>query len=376
MTKNIVLLLDGTSNQISKNRSNIVRLFGCLEKNEKQTVYYDPGVGTFGDENAVSHYYSKGVEAWGLVSGWGIHKNVKEAYEFLVQHYEHGNKEEGIEPDKIYILGFSRGAYTARLLAGFIHAIGLTHPNHLNLLDYAYRSYSTIGENPGETKAGEAFHEVRIFERMLQPTRPVITFLGLFDTVGSVFERSNLGPRLKTHAFTSKNKSVKQVSHAVALDERRTMFLPLLWPAGEKHRPKYFDVKSETDQIVHEVWFAGVHGDIGGGYSEDKSALAKIPLNWMIEQGKEAGLNFKTRTVNQIVLGKGDGTYASPDPMAKTQNSMRSFWPILEYLPRKKRTPLQTRRATFLGRYIPLFERRIVPDEATIHASVLERRSD
>ena len=370
MSKNIVLLCDGTSNQITRNRSNIVRLFGCLEKGDAQTVFYDPGVGTFGAENSASHYHRKAVEVWGLATGWGIHQNVKEAYEFLVHHYHHGDKKAGIAPDKIYIFGFSRGAYTARLLAGFIHAVGLIHPDHLNLLDYAYRAYSTIGDDPGEEKDGGVFDKVRLFERMLRPIRPVISFMGLFDTVGSVFESSKLGPRLKTHAFTNINPSVARVSHAVALDERRTMFLPQLWPHDQIHRPKYFAKSSEIAQIVNEQWFKGVHGDIGGGYPEEDSALAKIPLHWMIQEAKSAGLSFKTQTVNRIVLGKSNDDYVAPDPKVAAQNSMNSLWPILEYLPRKNRRPLQTSRPTFFDYYIPRCERRILPPDAVLHESV------
>ena len=88
MAKNIVVLLDGTSNEISANRTNILRLYGTLEKSDRQLVYYDPGVGTFGAENAWLKFWRKAVEIWGMATGWGLDQNVKEAYRFLVENYD------------------------------------------------------------------------------------------------------------------------------------------------------------------------------------------------------------------------------------------------------------------------------------------------
>jgi uncharacterized protein (DUF2235 family) len=90
MAKSIVILLDGTSNEISSDRSNILRLYGVLKKSAQQLVYYDPGVGTFGAEGAWSRFWRKAHEVWGLATGWGLDHNVKEAYRFLVEHYDSG----------------------------------------------------------------------------------------------------------------------------------------------------------------------------------------------------------------------------------------------------------------------------------------------
>lgn len=370
MSKNIVVLCDGTSNEISKDRTNVLRLFGCLEKSGNQAVFYDPGVGTFGAENSASYYYRRATEVWGLATGWGLDTNVKEAYRFLIKHYSHGNGN-NVAADRIYIFGFSRGAYTARVLAGFIHAVGFIHPDNLNLLDYAYTAYKNIGDN-ASTKSDEVFAEVRLFERILRPTRPVIDFLGLFDTVGSVIESGRFGPRLRSHAFTSTNPSVASVRHAVALDEKRTMFQPQLWPLGNKHRPHLFQEKSEIAQDAKEVWFVGSHGDVGGGYPESKSAIAKFPLAWMIGEAKRLNLRIKTRTVNTIVLGKNGDKYVAPDATAPINNSMTSVWPVLEFIPRFKRVHVPTRRKQIAGLYIPKFEERYVPEGAHLHSSVLE----
>ena len=150
MPKNIVILCDGTSNQIEEDRTNILRLYGCLRKNDRQIVFYDPGVGTFGGENDWLRATRKTKEVWGLATGWGLDHNVKEAYRFLVEHFDPGKPKTKTKPavpqDDIYIFGFSRGAYTASVLAGFIHAFGIMDPVQLNLLDYAYRTYKGISE--------------------------------------------------------------------------------------------------------------------------------------------------------------------------------------------------------------------------------------
>ena len=371
MPKNIVILLDGTSNEISSDRTNILRLYGVLEKSEEQIVYYDPGVGTFGAENAWSRFWRKAHEVWGLATGWGLDVNVKQAYRFLVENYDSGKRNKGKsgERDRIHIFGFSRGAYSARVLAGFIHAVGLIEPRNLNLLDYAYRAYKRIGEK----RKSEAFAEVRLYERILEPDRPPIRFLGLFDTVGSVIESGRFGPRLRSHAFSSENPSVESICHAVATDERRTMFCPMLWPPGQEYWGNPFNRDAARPQETKEVWFAGGHGDVGGGYPELESGLCKVPLVWMIEQAKRCGLKFKTRSVNTLVLGeKTDSGYVSPDPLAESHNTMSPAWAFIEFLPRRK--PALSSRPSLFGMTIPLFEQRLIPEGASIHESVLARQ--
>jgi uncharacterized protein (DUF2235 family) len=371
MAKSIVILLDGTSNEISSDRSNILRLYGVLKKSAQQLVYYDPGVGTFGAEGAWSRFWRKAHEVWGLATGWGLDHNVKEAYRFLVENYDSGKiNGSGIaERDRIYIFGFSRGAYSARVLAGFVHAVGLIEPRNLNLLDYAYRAYKRVGEDVDK----EAFEEVRLYERILAPDRPPIRMLGLFDTVASVIESGRYGPRLKSHAFTSRNTSVEAVSHAVAIDERRTMFRPQLWPLGQEYWGNPFNNSAATPQDAKEVWFAGGHGDVGGGYPEHASSLCKVPLVWMIGRAKQCGLKFQTRSVNSVVLGRGKNSkYVAPDPLAEQHETMTAGWAVLEFIPRRKSS--DSSRRSFLGWVLPLFERRRVPEGASLHRSLMERR--
>ncbi|MEM9239570.1 MAG: DUF2235 domain-containing protein [Pseudomonadota bacterium] len=373
MGKNIVILCDGTSNEISKDRTNVLRLYGCLEKSDAQSVFYDPGVGTFGAENSASYYYRRGVEIWGLATGWGLDANVKEAYRHLVHSYNPGSgKGKRGQADRIFLFGFSRGAYTARVLSGFIHAFGLMRPENLNLLDYAYRAYKGVGSAKAAKREGGAFAELRLFERILRPERPQIRLLGLFDTVGSVIESGRYGPRLRTHAHTSRNKSVQSVRHAVALDEHRTMFQPQLWPSGGVFRQDRFDRGSEIPQDVEEVWFAGSHGDVGGGSPEPKSGLAKITLEWMINEAKGTELKFDDTAIEKLVLGKDPDRPVGPNPHAPVNASMTPGWAVLECLPRIKRPHIPTRRRVVAGLYVPRFEERIVPDGAKVHGSVFE----
>lgn len=377
MAKNIVILLDGTSNQVSADRTNILRLYGVLEKSDRQLVYYDPGVGTLGDDRSWLWIWRKATEIWSLATGWGLDDNVKEAYRFLVENYDKGRGSDAAvqERDRIYIFGFSRGGYTARVLAGFINALGLIEKRNLNLLDYAYRAYKRIG-----VAGATGFEEMRLYERVLQADRPPIRCLGLFDTVASVIESGRFVPRLRSHAFTSRNPSVESVRHTVAVDERRTMFNAILWPADGMYRGNPFNRIREVDQDVREVWFNGCHCDVGGGLPEAESALAKVPLRWMIEQTASMGLAYVARNVKTMVMGEGGAVntsgspYVGPDGGARIHETMTPLWAILEFLPRRK--PRLSNRPAIFGITIPFFERRKIPEGARVHSSVVARMTD
>ncbi|MEM6888067.1 MAG: DUF2235 domain-containing protein [Pseudomonadota bacterium] len=365
MPKKIVLLLDGTSNEIKTDRSNILRLYGTLKKSPEQLVYYDPGVGTFGAETAWSKAARKGAEVWGMATGWGLDTNVLEAYDFLVNNYDIDAN--GLH-DSIHIFGFSRGAYTARVLAGFLHAFGIVENRNSNLVNYAYRAYKAIGEKEGKAD----FSELRLHERILRPHRPSIRQLALFDTVASVIESGRILPRLRHHAFTANNPSVQSVRHALAIHERRSMFRAQLWPGGQTYYPNRFNEKSSKKQDLREVWFAGVHGDIGGGYPEKESALAKYPLYWMVKETEALGLEYKTRTVNELVLGKNpEKDYVSPDINGKLHDSLKGPWNLVELVPRRR--PEGSKRISMGGWTIPLGDWRAIPEDALLHRSAVDR---
>ncbi len=345
MPKDIVILCDGTSNEISANRTNVLRLYGCLRKTEAQLVWYDPGVGTFGSDNSWFRLRRRSAELLGLLTGWGLDQNVKEAYRFLVERWEPG--------DRIWLVGFSRGAYTVRVLAGFIAAIGLMTPVQLNLLDYAFRAYKRAN---GDDIDSKEFSEVRLFRRILQPRDVPLAGLALFDTVASVIEWGRYLPRLRSHALTRSNPAVAAVRHAVALQERRVMFRPQLW-------------KLVPGQNLREVWFLGAHGDVGGGYPEAELALAKIPLAWMIGELRGLGLRFDTAVVDNLVCGEGPGRHVGPDPTAAPHRTMTWAWSILELVPARRRSRRDPDRLEW---YLPLGQPRDVPADASVHHSVFE----
>lgn len=383
MSKNIVILFDGTSNEISADRTNILRLFGALERSEQQIVYYDPGVGTFGANNAWSKIYRNTIEIWGLATGWGMDQNIKEAYRFLIENYDPGTKDKNgshTDRDRIYIFGFSRGAYSARVLAGFIHALGLMSRQHLNLLDYAYNTYKGIpvqeevdDDKPQEDEVSSAFASMRLYERTLRTGRPPIKLLGLFDTVASVIEPGKHWLQMKTHPFSNMNPSVEWVRHAVAIDERRTMFQPELWLPDQDYRGSPFK-KVKRKQNFKQVWFAGVHGDVGGGYPEPDSGQIKIPLEWMIRETEPTGLLYRTRTVNDIVRGEHNNKYVSLNARADLHNSMSLGWKPLEFLPRRVPENSWRKRGDRRSIYVPLQDRRFIPENAMLHSSVRIRK--
>ena len=136
--RNLVILLDGTGNELGRNLSNVLKLYRIAEKGEKQLVFYNPGVGTIGRINPWRRLRQKASGVLGLATGYGLDENVLSAYKFLVQNWREG--------DQIYLFGFSRGAWTARVLAGFIHLVGLLRPEQLNMCDSALGAYKRAAE--------------------------------------------------------------------------------------------------------------------------------------------------------------------------------------------------------------------------------------
>ena len=124
MPKNIVVCCDGTGNEIGVNMSNVLKLYRILEKNENQVVYYDPGVGTLCQRKTWGRFSQNVRGILGLATGYGLDDDVLGAYRFLADNYDDG--------DQIFLFGFSRGAYSVRVLAGFMHLLGLLRPDQLN----------------------------------------------------------------------------------------------------------------------------------------------------------------------------------------------------------------------------------------------------
>ena len=364
MPKNIVICCDGTGNEVGANLSNVLKLFRIVEKNDSQIVFYDPGVGTLSSSDPWSQLKAKWYLVLGLTTGYGLDANILDAYNFLVQRYEPG--------DKIFLFGFSRGAYTVRTLAGFLRLVGLVPSPQSNLSDYALTAYKKAATK-NDLKIGGRF------ERIIATQRVPIHFVGVWDTVSSVIvprpDRFYL-PSLQELPFTKKNQYVNVFRHAVALDERRRMFRLNAWTEPQEFKPNPF-ADAISAQDVKQVWFAGVHSDVGGGYPEGESGAAKFPLRWMINEAVAHGLNVKKSMFDHLVLGKtlpgGDNTYTPPGAAAKTHNSLNPGWWLLEWLPKRAKRREWPKRMSFLGWYFPRAEPRPVPDGALVHYSVRER---
>lgn len=287
MIKNIVICCDGTGNEYGKENTNVVRLFNLIAKDDKkQIAFYDPGVGTYGAVGANTKIGSAFNKLLGLAFAYGLTKNIEDAYEFLMDNYRQG--------DKIFLFGFSRGAFTVRALAGMLHKCGLLEQGSKNLLPYASRMY-----HKSDAVVARGFKET--FCRECKPH-----FIGVWDTVKSV---GLIKPRKFPNATL--NPDVQFGYHAVSIDEKRSKFRPNLW-----------DEPAASNQTIEQVWFAGVHSDIGGSYKEQE--LSDITLRWMLDNAKSHGLLVSERA-NQVI---GDCT-------GKLHNSLLPIWWILGWKKRK-----------------------------------------
>jgi uncharacterized protein (DUF2235 family) len=379
MGKNIVICCDGTGNQVEENLSNVLKLFRILRKNDGQRVYYNPGIGAIGTDDPWTRLTQDMKGVLELATGYGLDDDILSAYRFLAVNYQ--------RDDRVFLFGFSRGAYTVRALAGFIHIIGLLPPDQLNIANYALSAYKSVGERS----------DFQVAWRFSQVTgaRPItIEFIGVWDTVASVivprWDRGIPIPTLQMLPYTRTNSSVKVFRHAKALDERRRMFRLNRWTEPQSFIANPFDKTAPpVDQDIKQVWFAGVHGDIGGGYPERESGLSKFPLNWMIDESVEYGLEINTRTRNHLALGDNDPdareTFVKPDARAKLHVSLTAAWWPLEWIPKRVKYEEWKWRLKLDGFYIPDGEPRpfklvdpytdaeIEKTVARVHQSVFDR---
>lgn len=383
--KNIVICLDGTGNQIEENLSNVLKLYRALEKTDAQIVYYDQGVGTLGHTYTWGWLRQKLRNGLGLAFGLGLEANVISAYEFIVKHHrEHkvGSKTRG---DNIYIFGYSRGAHTARVLAGMLYEIGILKPEQVHLSGAAFTAYKQ-SKNPLDENAlcdepdyeGEGAN----FRRVAATKTASIQFMGLWDTVSSVFipnTKSPFPPFTRSHLpHTAANPAVAKLRHAMAIDERRRMFRVDHWPLGQHYKPNIHSQGEPEDQDAKEVWFAGVHGDVGGGNKRADSGLSQFPLIWMMDETKGSGLKISGRMAD-YVTGKKPWSknthylYPKPDVTATLHKSLKGLWWLLEFIPKSKKRREWPKRKSLLGFYIPWSEPRFIKENAEVHESARAR---
>lgn len=325
MGKNIVVCLDGTGNQLkARGSTNVVRIFEMLDLSDpsKQVAYYDPGVGTFSAQGAWTPAGRAVSRTMGLVIGNGMRQNLGEAYSYLMAAWEPG--------DQLYVFGFSRGAYTARALAGMLYRVGLLRPGCENLVQYAVSVYARKRGKDADLSRDEGWKRIdrfsSAFARTTNRTRAVpITFIGIWDSVKAV---SVLGRDL-SWAYTRQLPNASIVWHAVSIDEKRRPYREyLVEPEG-------------SELVLNETWFAGVHSDIGGTF-EDDPRLADISLKWIAEGAMAAGLLLRPRAyLKRCTL--------TPEHAVGTIHRMGKVWALATY-----RT-------------------RTVPRGARVHASVRDR---
>ena len=311
MAKNLIVCCDGTWNTPEQREggqpcpTNVVKLFNLSVEDDTQRRYYHPGVGTKGG------LFDK---ALGGGVGVGLSRNVESAYEWLCRNYTTG--------DRIFLFGFSRGAFTARSLGGFVARCGLLDLSGLAdaeawkrvafVYDKGYRAPAT----PANWPAG-----YRFIPGPLEGGKVDIHMVGVWDTVGALGVPDDLVlldqlfDDARNYRFhdTRLSPSVRHARHAVAMDEMRASFAPTLWselgdrPAGSSFK---------------QQWFAGVHCDVGGGYAD--AGLSDGALKWMVDEAMAVGLKVNPALLAQV----------QPNPRGVLHDSATGVWELLRTLPR------------------------------------------
>lgn len=336
MGRNIVICCDGTSNQPSKAATNVVKLVYALDKDPaRQLVYYHPGLGTMAAPGFTTRVGTWRARVAGLAFGYGLKDDLRDAYCYIMDHWRPG--------DRLYMFGFSRGAYTVRALASLIRMYGLAMEGNAPLIPYAVRMMWTA--NDGDGHFDQAMALAGQFREGLSGGDCPIHFLGVWDTVSSV---GWVGSPV-SFPHTRSNDAIANVRHAVSIDEHRAFF-----------RTNLFGRVPGQDLL--EVWFPGEHCDVGGGYPEPESGMSKYPLGWMIVEARGKGLLVNDDRV-ALVLGERGGGYVPASPDAKLHNSMAGFWPLAEFAP-KKHWNAKNKRFE-LG--FNLFHRRAMGDAPIVH---------
>lgn len=279
---NVVICADGTWNRPEEDlekdhASNVLKIARAIKPETpefKQHVFYDWGLGSY--HNSIS----------AGVMGNGIHKNILDGYRYIVQNYAPG--------DKIYLFGFSRGAYTVRALCGLINNCGIVKRPHAYLIEQAWQIYKSGSKKNHPDGEGAVQFRADYCHRSR-----TVQFVGAWDTVGALgipFTLMGLLEGKDEFYDTKMGSNVKIARHALAIDEQREDFEPTIWTP-----------RSGVD--LRQVWFSGVHSDVGGSYGPDKdtgNCVSDIALGWMIDEAKAAGLTIETHITSSLT----DGTKA------------------------------------------------------------------
>lgn len=293
--KRLIVCCDGTWQRLDNPYpSNVIKIAqaikGIADDGTPQIVFYDEGVGT---ESALK-------KVVGGAFGWGVDKNIQEAYRFLSLNYAPG--------DEVYLFGWSRGAYTVRSLAGMIYCSGLVSRPAIRNAVKAYKLYRDPNVKPSCLEA-QAF-------RQENGHAIPITLLGCWDTVGALGVPDQL-PFLPIDTWVNKkyrfhdtklSRIIQHAFHAVAIDELRAVFD--VTPMQQS--------PNNPNQVLRQVWFPGDHGCIGGG-SEHKCGLSDVTLQWMMEEIAALDLGFEFEKTNVP-------TGINPDPIADFDNTSKGIY--------------------------------------------------
>ncbi|KAH9033056.1 hypothetical protein EDB84DRAFT_1561796 [Lactarius hengduanensis] len=284
--RTLILCFDGTSDKYDKDCTNIVKLYSLFNKDhvDQQLCYYQAGIGTYTAPGFISSIGKLVAKTLDMAVAWYLYQHILDGYQFLMRNYKVG--------DQICLFGFSRGAYTARALAGMLHKVGLLSKDNTEQIAFAYEHYASDPENDYLAKG---------FKEMFCRDVP-IDFVGVWDTVASTGINGSL-------PFAGANTTIRVFRHALALDEHRVNFIPeyyrgdseesSLGPLNEEEQVS--NVPGNASKItphemgevtdVKEVWFAGCHADVGGGVHDNKiQALSDISLRWMVRELVKAGV--------------------------------------------------------------------------------------
>lgn len=281
MPKKLVIFCDGTWNEPTKCGTNVVRMLQATDFLDKdgnpQIAYYIAGVGTRREDEKVI----------GGAFGFGISENIKNAYTFIVSNYDAG--------DEIFLFGFSRGAYTARSIAGLIDNLGVLFRHNLPLVSVAYNHY----KDRSAAWAADGAESEKFRNEYCHPYPTRIRFLGVWDTVGALgAPYGELLGRILDAVFktgfhhVTLSEGVDAAYHAIAADERRWPFRPTNVTLTKYHHARNEkNIAERGFPLYAERWFPGVHSNVGGGY--DNHGLSDYALEWMAVRAEDNGLKLK-----------------------------------------------------------------------------------
>jgi uncharacterized protein (DUF2235 family) len=323
-TRQLVVFCDGTNNHLTggSRDTNVVKLCELLAaaQDGSQQVFYDPGVGNPGELPGATL-----VDAWnrfserlaGLAFGRGVYENIAETYLFLMRHYRSG--------DELFIFGFSRGAFTARSVAGLVNQFGIL-PAHLEsmvpTLIHVYFSDRRLAPQASRAITDQT---TRLF--MPPGSRNVeIQFVGVWDTVASV----GMWPFSAqfTALPTVDGKRFRNVRQALALDEHRAQFRPRPYANANGH----YSTINGHPATLEQRWFSGAHGDIGGGYAPDQCGIANRTFAWLVSEAVGCGMRLvrdgAPLAAEDAVLAALAHTGPQPRPVVHSELQSTCLWAL------------------------------------------------